>query len=141
MEKKGVTIIEAGVVIALIGLTALLLSPFVRIVREKSNHMRCINNLQRISIALREYSIENNETPPGELNTIYKEGYLDDEKVFDCPFSSKIGKSEDSDYDYAKNFDFTLADNPAIVYDRDGNHQDRGGNVLYLNGEIKQVNQ
>ena len=136
MKNKGVTIIELGVVIALIGLITVLLSPLVKIARKKTCRIRCVNNLQKISLALREYALENDEKRPMELSLIYTQGYVDNEDIFDCPFSPHIGNAKDPDYIYVKEYDFNLAENPVIIYDKEGNHTDESLNALYLNGKI-----
>ena len=75
MGNKGVTIIELGIVIVLIGLIIALLSPFVKIIRSKACEIRCVNNLRKISLAIREYALENNERLPSDLSLIYTQGY------------------------------------------------------------------
>lgn len=141
MENKGVTIVELGVVIVLIGLITVLLSPFVKIIRSKACEIRCVNNLQRISLAIREYALENNERLPSDLSLIYTQGYVDNESIFDCPFSAHIGNAKVPDYNYRNLFDLNLSGNPVIAYDKKDNHIDGSINVLYLNGEIKSVSQ
>ena len=141
MENKGVTIIELGVVIVLIGLITILLSPFVKIIRSKAYKIRCVNNLQKISLAIREYALENNEKLPSDLSLIYTQGYVDDESIFDCPFSARTGDAKIPEYNYKRLSDFNLSGNPVIAYDKKDNHIDGGINVLYLNGEIKSVSQ
>ncbi len=136
MNNKGVTIIELGVVIVLIGLITALLFPFVKIIRSKTCEIRCVNNLQKISLAIREYALENNEIPPSDLSLIYTQGYVDDESIFDCPFSAHVGNTKVPDYNYKKLIDFNLSENPVIAYDKKNNHIDGSINVLYLNGEI-----
>jgi type II secretory pathway pseudopilin PulG len=139
MEKRGVTIIELGIVIVLIGLITVLLSPFVRIIRSKAYKIHCVSNLQKISLAIREYALENNEKLPSDLSLIYTQGYVGDESVFDCPLSAHAGNAEVPDYDYIKLPDLNLSGNPVVAYDKKGNHADGSVNVLYLNGEIKSV--
>ena len=136
MNKKGVTIIELGIVVTFIGLMVFLLSPFVRIIRRETHRVRCVHNLEKISLGIREYAIENNDAMPPELGTIYTQGYIDDERVFDCPFSSNIGNAKDPDYTYVNKLSFNISENPVIVYDKKENHTKEAINVLYLNGEI-----
>jgi len=135
-NKKGVTIIELGVVAAFIALMVYLLSPFVQIIRKEIHRVRCAYNLEKISLGLREYAIENNDSMPSALGMIYSQGYIQDEKIFDCPFSQHVGIASDPDYIYVDKFSFNIAENPVIVYDKRENHVDGTMNVLYLNGEI-----
>ena len=139
MKTKGVTIIELGVVIVLIGLITALLSPFVKIIRSKTCEIHCVNNLQKISLAIREYALDNDERLPSDLSLIYTQGYVDDESIFDCPFSSHTGNAKVPDYNYRKLADINLSGNPVIAYDKKDNHETGIINVLYLNGEIKSV--
>ena len=141
MESKGVTIIELGVVIVLIGLITVLLSPFIKIIRSKVYEIHCVNNLRKISLAIHEYALENDERLPSDLSLIYTQGYIDDESIFDCPFSAHTGDAKVPDYNYKRLSDFNLSGNPVIAYDKKDNHIDGGINVLYLNGEIKSVSQ
>jgi len=140
MNKNGFTIIELGVVVVLIAVIVAGLTPFVKIVKRKTCNIICENNLQRISIALRVYAHENEGKAPKDLSFLYTKGYLDSEKVFDCPYLGGKGTAAKPDYDYIGEFDFGNPDNISIVYDRE-KHPDGTINVLYLNGEIKPVRQ
>jgi len=136
-KKNGFTIIELGVVILFISLICIGLTPFVKWVREEAKDVKCVNNLQKISLALRAYALEHEEKPPGDLETLFKKGYIGDEKIFDCPFSSQNGDSSSSEYNYKPDFDFTASNDKPMVYDKDPHHTDGLINVLYVNGEIR----
>jgi len=134
--KRGVTIIELGIVIICITAAVILLYPFVKKLKEEVLRIRCINNLQRISIALREYALENDEKLPADLSLIYVKGYIRDGSIFDCPFSEKKGDAKEPDYEYVKGLDFKSTQNYPIVYDKKGNHKNNIMYVLYISGEI-----
>ena len=67
------------------------------------------------------------------------EHYVGTDSVFDCPFSEHQGISTDPDYVYVRKFNFKQKENEPIVYDRDVHAHDHSINILYLNGEIEQM--
>lgn len=136
--KKGFTIIELGVVVLLIGGISLGLTPFVKNIRQRSRQVRCVHNLQSISLALRIYVNENDEILPSDLGVLFTKGYVEKEDIFDCPFTAHRGKAEEPDYIYNDRFDFKAQENIPIVYDKEGHYPGVSKNVLYLNGEIKE---
>ncbi|MFH1790831.1 MAG: type II secretion system protein [Candidatus Omnitrophota bacterium] len=137
--RKGFTILELGVVMALMAAMFYALMPFVKMVRERARHIRCVNNLQKISIGIREFYLENGEVQPSSLTLLFTRGYISDENVFDCPFSKTKGTAKEPDYEYNADYDFRMPDNMPIVYDKGRNHGNGMINVLYLNGDIKSV--
>lgn len=137
--KKGFTIIELGIVILLIGVLAFALSPLVRFIRYTAREIRCIRNLQNISLALRVYAIENNEELPKNLNALFVKGYVGKENVFDCPFSAHKGTARDPDYVYIEKRDLKNPDDQPLVYDAENKHPDGYINVLYIDGDIKKM--
>lgn len=137
MNKKAFTIIEVCVVFFLIWLMITGLKPYVKIVRMKARQVACERNLQKISLALRVYAYENDGKVPEDISFLITKGYINSERVFDCPYSPHKGTAKDPDYIYNPKFNFGDADNIPIVRDKDGNHPEGGANVLYLNGEIR----
>jgi len=135
-SKKGVTIIELSVVVLLIGIIGFALLPFVRVVRAKARQRVCVDNLRKISVALRVYALENNERLPQDLTILFTKGYVESERVFDCPFTGFKGNSKEPEYVYIKGLDFMSDKNKPIAYDKKDNHAGEMGNVLYLNGEV-----
>jgi len=138
-NKNGFTIIELGVVVLLIGIISFGLTPFVKKVQNKARQRKCVRNLGKISIALRIYALENEESTPSTMNSLAEKGYVESDSVFDCPFSPEKGNADMIEYVYPKKVDFRKAENIPIVYDQIGNHQDGSINVLYVNGEIKKL--
>ena len=135
-RRKGFTIIESGVVILLIGVITFALFPFVKMVRRAAQEIRCVRNLQKISIALRVYALENEEAFPRDLSFIFTKGYVEHEKVFNCPFSSRKGNAKEPDYIYINKNEFKQSENTPLVYDKKENHPNGRVNILYINGDI-----
>jgi len=139
MHRKGFTIIELGIVILLIAGVAFSLTPFVKVIQKKSRYIKCMNNLRKISLAVRIYALEHDGSLPGDLQELFLAGYIADEEVFDCPFSQTIGAAGEPEYIYIGAKKFTDEGNTPLVYDKEMNHPDGGMYVLFLNGEIEET--
>lgn len=152
MTKKAITLLELLVVVAIVGVTVMLLLPLIKSTREQARRHTCANNLRRISQALHEYAINNKDTFPGDLSSLYPE-YIDSVKIFICPSdvdASDIdvdGSDLDATTSYLYSRGWSVKDtlNTIIacdkndIFGKDTNHRGKGGNAAYLNGDVKWV--
>lgn len=63
--KRGFTLVELLVVVAVIGLLVGLALPAVQQVREASRRTSCLNNVRQIGLAVLQYESANRQLPTG----------------------------------------------------------------------------
>jgi prepilin-type N-terminal cleavage/methylation domain-containing protein/prepilin-type processing-associated H-X9-DG protein len=66
--KRGFSLIELLVVVALLSLLIAMTMPVFQIAKSKTRSMRCLNNLRQIGGALHMYATENNNLYPQQYN-------------------------------------------------------------------------
>ena len=134
--RKGFTLAEVALVIIIFVVMVMALTPFVRMIRARALDIACANNLKLISLGLHEFAADNNGVFPRDLNALYPK-YVKDLKTFDCPASKNIGTPEKPDYEYIAGLTERSPQGEAVVYDAEGNHKNRGKNVLKVNGSVE----
>ncbi len=85
MRKKGFTLIEVLVVIAIIATLAAILFPVFASAREAARKTVCLSNLRQIGMAIQMYATDHNDCFPGLdwINDILP--YAKSSDIFNCP--------------------------------------------------------
>ena len=136
--KKGFTLVELFVVTGIFILTMALLAPVAQFARARANKVNCATNLRKISLGLHGYAARNDDAFPPDLGSLYPD-YVDDEKVFDCPASKRLGSKMKPDYDYTPSLGVASPPKAVVVRDADGNHGRSGANILKVNGDVEWI--
>ena len=122
-SKKGFTLIEMLVVVAIIGVLAAILFPVFARARENARRANCMSNLKQIGLAVLQYTQDYDERMPGLSNTSVPptywfnmiEPYTKSTQLFFCPSDAEAKASEPlttaniaygwNDYYLATNYD------------------------------------
>ena len=137
-KNKGVTLIELLIVIAAFFIIFVLLKPQVNRIRDKANIIKCSNNVRLISLALHMYAADHNEEFPRVLSDLYPD-YIKEQKILSCPAIKGTGAAGRVDYEYVAALNESSPPTKIIVYDRAGNHNGKGSNVVRVNGSVEWV--
>ena len=135
-RTKGFTLGELLIIFAVLFVIGALMLPVVRYTRTSLQRTTCANNLQHVGLAMYIYAREHNGKFPGSLETLYKEEYLADKKLMDCPVSGEIGTLESPDYIYTPGLSVRSSSLEVLLRDKPENHPSGGSNCLYVRGTV-----
>lgn len=168
-ESKAFTLIELLVVIAIIGILAGMLSPVLVSARKRAQRVECGGNLSQFGKAVVMYALENAEAYPTNLVSLVDEGYLDNVRIFTCrsddwrdtpkresDLTAALADTHCSYSLFTKQtngvpMSATVRSTTMLMCDKDGehgnadakhfggNHDDKGGNVLFADGSVRWV--
>ncbi|MCP4649508.1 MAG: type II secretion system protein [PVC group bacterium] len=144
-QKKGFTLVELLVVMAVLAILAGGLLPALSRAREQGRRTTCMNNLKQIGLAISMYRLDNNDSFPADLNALYNsttptDGYIDNLDIFICPSTGAATPANPAagDYDYTAPGTNNPASTVTIVADKAANHKG-GKNTLYVDGHVSWV--
>lgn len=136
IDSKGFTVGELLLVFVIVLAIGALLAPLIRFNQIRMDKIICANNLREAGLALYIYAREHDGKFPQDMQTLYDQQYLADEKLMDCPGSKTIGTPADPDYVYTPELSVRSNSMDALLRDKDTNHHSGSRNVLYVNGLV-----
>ncbi len=96
-KKRGFTLIELMIVIAIIAILAAILFPVFKKAQMKAQQVACMSNVRQLLTAIKMYAQDNDDEVPyalyGDLARsawadVIFQGYVSNDQVFDCPASA-----------------------------------------------------
>ncbi|MFH1094553.1 MAG: type II secretion system protein [Candidatus Omnitrophota bacterium] len=146
-KKKGFTLVELLVVMAVIVILAGFLLPALGKAREQGRRTSCMNNLKQIGLAVALYRLDYNDAFPADLDVLYdaanlNDSYIDNLKVFVCPSTGTQlgdlgGAPSGGDYSYTQP---AVTDPSATFIVEDTTTIHGGGrNKLSIDGHVEYV--
>jgi len=136
--SQAFTITELVFVVVIIVIFIVLLTPFINKIRTQAKIIACEENLRNIGLGLKLYANEHQGKFPPNMEALLENGYVEDERVFDCPASSHVGNAKEPDYHYVTEYTIESPSEDEIVFDKTENHKG-GKHVLYISGDIKWI--
>lgn len=124
-----------------IGTTSMLVSillPSLSRARELSKRTVCSANLRGIGQAMYIYANDNRDRFPPDFKTLLDENSVT-EKQFVCPSSDEAPGDLNACYEYIPGQTSNSHFQNVVMYEKQGCHQNEGGNVLFLDGHVEFV--
>ncbi|MBU0651160.1 type II secretion system GspH family protein [bacterium] len=103
-NKRGFTLIEMLVVIAIIGILATMITPAIGRARERARRAKCMNNMKQIGYLISLYQMDHNEQFPDDSSNFQTlvdglEGKVDN-AIFLCPSDDLDGEASPTTCSY-----------------------------------------
>ena len=143
-HNSGFTMLELGVVLAIIAILAAILMPVYAQAREKARSTSCRSNLMQLGLALHLYAQDHaGRFPPRDDQWAAIAPYLKNTQILRCPSDAQPltqnigGQIVEVSYLYKSGYTNDDVGNLRVAWDRDFNHNNTSVNVLFLNGKSR----
>ena len=150
--RKGFTLVELLVSIAIIAVLASLIVPSLGAAKAKAHSARCLSNLRQIGIALRVYAGDNEGALPravsfgstlqaaATVDKVLRSHVSENTNVFRCPSAPRLVQDSETSYEWNSTLNGRLlhrVEDPAITFlvrDRLPWHHKNKKNTVFVDG-------
>lgn len=154
-KRKGISLLEFLAVIAILVILFSVIAPAVFRVRDNSRTVLCLSNIKQLSLAVLQYSLDNERLPTSLYEVDVLAYYNNNYDVAMCPEEDRdinaftVPRGSYGLHRYASNYNAAAQDIPLVAdsYTEDltvssfrARHKnEKKGNVAYLDGHVEQI--
>ncbi len=137
--KRGFILVEFASAVAIIAILAAILFPVFARAREKARQSNCLTNMLNVGVSLRQYAADYcGGFPPNDLDfTPLLHKYLPDERVLDCPSTTRTFDGTEGDYSYKGGYRDDDRGDLVLMMERILNAHNEGCNYLCIDGHAR----